>query len=326
MNELSQDKNKKISVIIPAYNAEKYITRCIDSVIDQRYKNWEIIIIDDGSTDKTKDIVQSFLDKDNRIILISQDNRGAGAARNAGIIKAVGEYLVFLDADDYIENTYFSLLAEKNEDVVFIDAKRINYDSNSIKNESISKYRDTTKDDIIRYQMTGSMPWGGWRKAVKRSLILDNKIFFSDHKVGEEAIYSFCVINAASSYAFIDVPVYNYEIHKNSLSQTVIDDPWGDVAKALKEKIAEFGMMELYEDTINSFVYTAGIVSLINMAKLYQWKTYKKKATTKINSVKAQIGKNGKIDKKHLSKKVMLVEPFFKMNIVTAFYLLGKVY
>lgn len=108
-----QTEKTGISVIIPVYNAEKYIERCINSVVAQTYNNWEMIVINDGSTDNTENIIREKAKADNRIQIYSQNNQGAGIARNNGISKATGEYIVFLDADDYVNKEYFSLLMEK---------------------------------------------------------------------------------------------------------------------------------------------------------------------------------------------------------------------
>lgn len=99
-----------VTVIVPAYNAEKTIQNCINSIQKQSYKDIEIVVIDDGSTDRTKEIVQRLLRKDGRIKIISQYNQGASAARNKGIEKASGEYVTFVDADDEIEPQLIKVL------------------------------------------------------------------------------------------------------------------------------------------------------------------------------------------------------------------------
>lgn len=95
-----------VSVIIPIYNAEKYMNRCIDAVLNQKYKNIEVILINDGSVDSSKKICQKYCEKDNRVICISKNNEGVSKARNAGIKIATGKYLCFIDADDWIDIEY----------------------------------------------------------------------------------------------------------------------------------------------------------------------------------------------------------------------------
>lgn len=116
-----------ISVIIPVYNVEKYLHECVDSVLRQTYKNLEIILVDDGSTDSSGKICDEYAEKDNRIIVIHKKNEGPSKTRNAGLERATGKYIYFLDSDDYIENNALELLfniAESNQaDLVFFDAR-----------------------------------------------------------------------------------------------------------------------------------------------------------------------------------------------------------
>ena len=104
---------KKVSIIVPIYNAEKWLNRCIDSLINQTYKNLEIILLNDGSKDKSKEIVQSYSDK--RIVFIDKENTGVGDTRNLGIEKATGDYIMFVDSDDYIELNCVESLITKAE-------------------------------------------------------------------------------------------------------------------------------------------------------------------------------------------------------------------
>ncbi len=103
----------KISVIVPVYNAEEYLKNCIMSVVRQTYDNWELILVDDGSSDGSLSIADLAAEKDERIRVIHQKNAGPGAARNRGIKEALGDYVVFLDSDDYIDKNYFQLLVPK---------------------------------------------------------------------------------------------------------------------------------------------------------------------------------------------------------------------
>ena len=101
---MKESNNPVISVIIPCYNVEDYISECLNTVINQTFKELEIIVIDDGSKDCTKDIIEKFAKKDKRIIVINQENSGPSAARNRGVEIARGQYIGFIDSDDYIDN------------------------------------------------------------------------------------------------------------------------------------------------------------------------------------------------------------------------------
>jgi len=110
----------KISVIVPVYNAEKFLNNCIESVVHQSYTNWELLLIDDGSSDSSAEIMKAACKNDARIKEFHQKNAGPGIARNKGIEIATGDYIVFLDADDYIDSEYFALLEKIRKKILFL--------------------------------------------------------------------------------------------------------------------------------------------------------------------------------------------------------------
>lgn len=125
-----------VSIITPLYNGEKYVSQTIESVLSQTYSNWEMIIINDGSKDKSKDIVEEYTKKDSRIKLFSQHNSGSSAARNNALRRANGKYICFLDADDIWENIFIEkqieFIENKNAKIVFSSFKRINENNEEI--------------------------------------------------------------------------------------------------------------------------------------------------------------------------------------------------
>lgn len=151
----------QISVIIPVYNAAPYLVRSVNSVINQTFPNWELILVDDGSKDSSGQICDEFAQRDSRVRVVHQENAGAGAARNDGIKQASGEYIVFVDSDDFIEPDYLALLSKHSEDLVFIDVDRVDSKGNVVGIEYMSKYKHLAKDELLRRQMTGRLPWGG---------------------------------------------------------------------------------------------------------------------------------------------------------------------
>lgn len=154
----------QISVIIPVYNAAPYLERSVNSVISQTFPQWELILVNDGSTDGSGQICDGFAQRNSRVRVIHQKNAGAGAARNAGIAQAKGDYVVYVDADDIIERNYLELLSQRDEDLVFIDVDRIDTKGNIVGIEYMSKYKHLSKDELLRSQMTGRLPWGGGKK------------------------------------------------------------------------------------------------------------------------------------------------------------------
>ena len=308
----------KFSVIVPVYNAEKYLEKCILSVIHQSYDNWELILVDDGSKDGSPRIVDEYADKDNRIIAIHQQNAGPGIARNNGIKRATGDYVVFLDSDDYIDEDYFALLAPKAEkaDVVFIDVLQITPAGKVLSKELMSEYKGWGKDKILRSQMTGKIPWGGVRKTVRRTILVDNDIKYTNHKVGEEALYSFRVVHATKMVDFLDEkPVYYYVNHEGSQSKTVMEDPWGGVVTTISEYLKENGLYSEFANTVNAFEITAAIVSIASLAKRYKGAELRKKCLGRIESLNMKFESEYEVDYENMMKKAYILSPFINTKI-----------
>lgn len=314
----------KISVIVPVYNSERYVRRCVDSIIAQTYPNWELILVDDGSMDSSLSILCEYEKQDSRVKVIHQENMGPGIARNAGISHATGDYIVFVDSDDRISPDYFNLLSNKTEDVVFIDIDQVDENFHVLKTEHMSSFKNLSKDTFLRQQMTGKINWGGVRKAVKKDLLLDNKIGFSKHKIGEEAIYSFLILWNAETFSFINGSVYDYVNRVGSQSGFQMDDPWGEVALALKKKIIEMDLYTKYANTINAFIITAAIVSLNKMALKYEYRDYRKLAKKRIQNLRQNVDLQYPIDFHSLDEKAIIVYPFLKMGWIAPVYIISR--
>lgn len=317
-------QHQTISVIIPVYNAENYVGRCIESVIAQTYNDWRMILVDDGSKDKSLEICRKFADADNRISVIHQENAGPGMARNAGIAKASGNYVVFIDSDDYIEKDYFQLLSKHDEDVVFIDVEAVDEGGDVVRREYLSQYKNMGKDDFLRAQMTGKINWGGVRKVVKRKIIDENNIRYSDHKVGEEALFTYSSVFNSKTIGFIEKPVYFYIQHADSLSHAKIDDPWGEVALALKSKTKENGSYIKYANTINAFLLTAAAVSSDRLAMNYSGEVYNNKMNILYASIVENIDNEFPIDYKHMSMKAIVLGKLLLKKHFKLIWLISK--
>ncbi len=311
----------KISAIVPVYNTEKQVGRCIDSIRAQTYPEWELILVDDGSTDGSLAVLKEYEKKDSRITIIHQDNAGPGLARNTGIEHASGDYIVFVDSDDVIKPKYFEKLSNETSDVVFIDINQVDENFNILREEHMSDYQSLSKDDFLRSQMTGKILWGGVRKAVKRQILQNNGIKFTEHKIGEEAIYSFLLLYYAESFSFIKGAVYEYVNRVGSQSDTKDNDPWGGVANAMMKITKQMGIYEKYADTINAFILTAAIVSLDKMAQNYSYNDFRSKGKQRIRSAKLLLDMTYSIDKKHMQKKAVVLLPLFKLEILPIIYI-----
>ena len=171
-----------VSIIIPCYNVEKYLRRCVDSVLTQTYKNLEIILVDDGSPDNSGNICDEYVDKDHRITVIHQENKGLSGARNAGIDIAKGEYLFFLDSDDAIyPDTIFTLYntaVEKNADLVSSEYIK-GVEPNAFKDRSDVKVISGNGAQVLDYVLQNSS-WSAWGKLYRRDLVGDER-FLEGH-------------------------------------------------------------------------------------------------------------------------------------------------
>lgn len=217
-------QNKLITVIIPIYNVENYITDCLNSVINQTYKNLEILCIDDCGTDNSMKIIEEIAKKDNRIrIIYNKQNSGQGYCRNIGINEANGEYIYFLDSDDFIENDYIEKLyceIEKNNVDVACNIKMLKfYGTNSIKNKYIKKEIDFILNKKLEWkeELLKIIPISAWCKLYKASLLKENSIFFAENKLKFEDYYFLYILKTKiKSIEFISNSTYFYRQRENS--------------------------------------------------------------------------------------------------------------
>ena len=212
-----------VSVIIPAYNVEQYLVRCVDSILNQCYRNLEIIIVDDGSTDNTLAVAKVLEKKDKRIKLIHQDNKGLSEARNTGIMSATGEFIGFVDADDYIEkgmiNGLLKNIKETNADVscgrAFIHSRNgiVRHPNNNPKEVQVI----IDKEKLIDSYLNGTITMAAWDKLYRKSA-LDN-IWFDRDTFNEDAdfILKLCLGNKK----FVcDTTKYYHYVKRNEESLT----------------------------------------------------------------------------------------------------------
>lgn len=174
----------KISVIVPVYNVEKYLSKCINSILDQTHKNLEIILIDDGSTDNSGKLCDEYYNKDKRIKVIHQKNGGLSVARNSGLEIATGEYIMFIDSDDYYEKKSCELLyneiKRKDADYVIGNYIHVNYngekwDKPLFDQEIYGRFKLSIKDYKKSFFVMNSVVWN---KIFKREFIEKNNLRF----------------------------------------------------------------------------------------------------------------------------------------------------
>lgn len=227
----------KISVVIAAYNVEKYITRCINSICKQTYGDIEILVVNDCSTDKTGYICSSMCQYDNRIVLINKDkNEGLSEARNTGIVKATGDYITFVDGDDYIEqdtieNCVKAIDAFKADEIVFgFSFDRQNGQNYVMKMIHSLDYYQESDMKIYLNEALGSLPHEEndrnigitpWGRVYRKSLLKSHKLrFISERKyIYEDLTFFLLTTPYINSVAIIDKPFYHYCENEGSLTQ-----------------------------------------------------------------------------------------------------------
>ncbi len=204
---------KMISVIVPMYNAEEYIDACVESILAQTYKNFELIIIDDGSIDRSSLMIDSYTYNDERVRIVHRENEGAAVARNIGVKYAKGDFVCFIDADDTVDSTYLSylaeLIAEYNADIAICGYRNV-FNEDCLENEAVEKVRKSmtgieAMEDLLYQRHFMSVPWGSLSKKK-----LWDKVAFPEGTKAEDMGTIYKLYGQASKVAFGDKPLYNY--------------------------------------------------------------------------------------------------------------------
>ena len=242
------EDNPQISVIVPFYNGEKYLNQCIDSILNQDYENLEIVLVNDGSKDNTATLLNEYLDKDSRIKVIHQENKGVGTARNMALDCICGDYVCFIDQDDCISKNYISyfynLIKKNNADISL--TPNVNKFKNDISFNAIDLSNDVVEiwdgKKTAMQMLYYNLIIAPWNKMISRDLIEKNEIRFDKRYFGGEGfLFSLECFIKANRVAVGNNKVYNYRCdNPNSgmtkFSMTVIDSSINS-QKTIKEKI-----------------------------------------------------------------------------------------
>ncbi|MDE5965118.1 MAG: glycosyltransferase, partial [Eubacterium sp.] len=238
--------NELISVIVPVYNSEQYLDRCIKSIINQTYKNLEILLVDDSSTDNSGAICDAFEEKDCRIKVIHKANEGVSSSRNMALDIANGEFFVFVDSDDYIEENYILNLYENmSEDIDLVISKAEAYNPDG----SLDQYWPHKLDESIVLD-TDDMRNMHWRYlhfwvwgVLYRAKLVDSLRFNTDYYVCEDSLFFFSVFKKCKRVKYIKEKLYCYVLYPQSACHGRFDD------KKFTEFYAWQDICRLFEDT-----------------------------------------------------------------------------
>jgi len=281
-----------ISVITPIYNADRFLNTAVDSVLDQTFSNFELILINDGSTDGSKDICEEYRSKDNRVVVINTENRGPSAARNTGIDKASGRFLFFLDADDYLEPTALQTLYDQHlhyeSDLTIGDFVKVRGDDilssgHSFTGDCVFYQKDILSyvNDYLASPNKYPLLTQSWGRLFTKEIVTKNNIRFNtDLRTFEDVEFNFKYLRYVTTLVFVNVPLYRLSLHTDHFSSTMrlVDTPdslFGyrealrQAQKFLKEKKTDtqrFWSWGSFEVNLLKAYVTYSIIQLIRLS------------------------------------------------------------
>lgn len=217
--------NKKVSIIIPIYNTEKYLEECLNSVVNQTYKNLEIILINDGSKDNSLKICRQYETIDNRIIVIDKENSGVSNTRNVGIQASTGEFITFVDSDDWLEldaiETMVNCINKHNVDVVRTNFA-INNEVGKIPKKLEGKIDKEKINELLYYFLNAEIPAYMCLFLIKREIIIENNLKLNENLVMmEDTLFFVNLVQYVNSIYVLNKKTYNYRIYQDSSSNSI---------------------------------------------------------------------------------------------------------
>lgn len=302
---------KMISIIIPAYNIQDYIGKCLDSVLNQTYKKLEIIVVDDGSKDQTLRIINEYAEKDSRIRVISKANGGVTSARFCGIEAAKGEYIGFVDGDDYVEPMMYECLMKNAEEsgadishcgyqMVFLNG-RVDYYYNT--NKKVLQDKQTGLRDLLQGQFVEP---GLVNKLYKKSLfekLIQNELMDFSIKINEDLLMNYYLFKEANKATYEDICFYRYVLRRNSAATSKINEnKLRDPAKVLEIILQDVK----YNDELLGIAWERLLRQYISLATMTEDKENevitlcKREAQEKLKTKISNIPKQAAISKKVL--------------------------
>lgn len=314
-------EEKKISIIIPAYNVEKYIAKCLDSVINQSYKNLDIIVVDDGSKDGTGSIIDDYSAKDNRIRAVHQPNGGLPNARNTGMKYANGDYIMFLDSDDWIEPTCCKVIISEMQkdkvDLVFFEYYK-EYKNKTVQMKTYPHekliYNRDGKQEFFLYDMRTITAWG----KIYNAEILHKCEFNESLRTAEDVEFNYRIYDHVNKAVYIQRPLLHYRI----LEQSAIhgyDSQIKDNLKSVLECLSNWlsTSMPFHEEAYYSFKAIAFLLVCQNgiclNKQLSFWQKRKKISALKRDLTYKDLFSNLNYVKIPKSRKAIII--FEKMSL-----------
>ena len=256
----------KISIIVPIYKAEQYVQHCVDSLLEQTYPNFELILVNDGSPDRSGFLCDEYAVKDKRIIVKHQSNQGVSSARNTGLLLATGDYILFVDSDDYLAKNALQILVNHMHDVdalVFGSVKKLLSNQMVLKSERNGFYKkqqvgiEELANDFIYYLHSAGMQ-PSWSYLFKRELIEQHDLSFNEQMVlYEDFDFNLRYLKQCTNMCFIPDVLYHYQIpvHVNQLAKRNKINIAPDVG-AVCQSLMDFLMSQQASEQVMQQAYT----------------------------------------------------------------------
>lgn len=285
------------SVIIPVYNVEQYLRDCMESILNQSFSDWEAVCVNDGSTDGSEAILEDYASKDSRVHIIAQPNRGLSAARNVGMDVAKGDYVLFLDSDDWLETNALETLANalNGEDLLCFLGKRFFEETKTL--NPVDQLEEKTYESGMAYYNENALRHRDFAfvcvvlRAYKRSFLLDNGLRFKEGIFHEDNLFTPMACYYAGRVKQINADLYNYRMRSNSITTTVDLKRLKDLMGTANELAAFFSAKSGFDKTVVYRAITHHFqVAFVNaskkertcLKKLCDWKLYKTVSRTKL--------------------------------------------
>ena len=260
----------KISIIVPVYNVEKYLRQCLDSIVNQSLQDIEVICVNDGSLDSSLDILNEYKSKDKRVIVITQENKGTGVARNLGIEYSNGECLAFVDPDDWLEpnalEELYSKYKENDVDIVQHDHTYVNEEKNEYGEVVFSKHAsyclqtnindgDIYNWESIKNKNFSLLPLASWGRLYSTNFVKKNNIKFAPNKCSEDNIFTIKSFMLAKDILYVNNTFYNYRVRIDSCSHKISNDNFCifDNVKLLKDFLIEKNWFDKYKNEYQEY-------------------------------------------------------------------------
>lgn len=281
-----------ISIVVSIYNGEKYLKRCLDSILEQEKKDFELILVNDGSTDSSLDICKNYKSKFSNCILIDKKNGGLSSAREAGYKVSKGEYIIFIDCDDYVDCNWIkelnNVIIHHQPDLIIYNYNFI-IDENNIEKKKINLRKGLNSQNITenfniptigkKFNDSYFIPAFLWLRCIKRNLIEDS--FFISERIcyTEDILFDLLINKKIENYFYLDKTLYNYCLNKESLTNRYRENMWSMFEfryKWIHEYCEKNRIMSLASERLDTLIWNSCIEAINNLCKNNDYSLAKK--------------------------------------------------